>query len=447
MAIDLTSIRAQFPILQQAIAGHPLVYLDNAATMQKPQAVLDAMDHFYKEDNANVHRGMHALAERATVAYENARATVQNFLHAKRTDEIIFVKSATEGINLVARSFAATHLREGDTILLTKLEHHSNIVPWLQLKEERGIEVQWIDIDDAGALRMDQLDRIFAEHRVKLVAVTGQSNVLGVRPDLSAIITHTHDVDARVLIDAAQLAGHASIDVQNLDCDFLVFSGHKVYGPTGIGVLYGKSELLSTMPPFLGGGMMIQEVFEDRFTPADPPAKFEAGTPAIAEAIGLATALEWLEKIPAADRAVHEDALLKHAVEQLTPIPGLRLLGPMGNVECGMRNVATKNYSKLHTTYHIPHTAYRIPHTPSGCLSFTLDNIHPHDLTHLLGEQGICLRAGHHCTQPLHRRLGINASSRLSVALYNTMEEIDRVAPAIMEIQKKFSRPHHGFVR
>lgn len=416
MPFDTRAIREQFPILAQTIGGRPLVYLDNAATTQKPTAVLDALRKFYERDNANVHRGMHELAERATVAYEDARATVQQFLHAHHSEEIVFTKGCTEAINIVTRCYGSKRFRKGDAVILTLLEHHSNIVPWLQLKEEHGIELRWVDIDDTGNLLLNQLKDHLHDGKVKLLSITGQSNVLGIRPPLEEIIPLAHAHGALVCVDAAQLVGHHVINVQALDCDFLAFSGHKVYGPTGIGVLYAKAEHLRAMAPWLGGGMMIQEVHLDSYTPADIPAKFEGGTPPIAEAIGLAAAIRWLEQFSRADIEAYERMLLRRAAENLSTVPGLHLLGPLSNQQ--------------------PATCNQQPQ-PSGCLSFTLDSVHPHDLTHILGSQGICLRAGHHCTQPLHRRLGITASTRLSVAMYNTQEEIDRVAPAVNEVRKK----------
>ncbi|NOS67045.1 MAG: SufS family cysteine desulfurase [Candidatus Peribacteraceae bacterium] len=421
--LDLPSIRRQFPILSQKIDGKPLIYLDSAATTQKPQAVLDRMQKFYGEENANVHRGMHVLAERATVAYEHARVTVQNFLNAQRPEEIIFTKSCTESINLVARSWGRAHLREGDAVVLTVLEHHSNVVPWLQLKEDLGIDIQWIDIDDHGHLKTEMLDAFLKKGNVKLVAVTAQSNVLGVRPPLPDIITKAHAHGALVLVDAAQSVAHHQTDVQELDCDFLAFSGHKLYGPGGIGVLYGKKEHLESMPPFLGGGMMIQEVHQDRFTPADIPQKFEAGTPAIAEAVGLAAAIEWIGQYSWEEIEDHEQSLIAAAVETLHVIPKITILGP--------GNGGARHGSASLTTGALP--------LQSGCLSFVTEGVHPHDLTEILGRQGICLRAGHHCTQPLHRRLGITASTRLSVGIYNTEEEITPVRTAVIQAVKKLS--------
>lgn len=405
MALDVSSIRRQFPILTQTVDEHPLIYLDSAATAQKPQAVLDRMTKFYEEENANVHRGMHVLAERATVAYEHSRETVQNFINAKHPEEIIFTKSCTEAINLAAVSLLRGGIfNEGDCVVLSVLEHHSNIVPWLQLKERKGIEIKWIDIDDHGQLQLTQLDAFLREGNVKLVSVTAQSNVIGVCPPLIEIIAAVHKHGALVLVDAAQSIAHHPTDVQALDCDFLAFSGHKLYGPSGIGVLYGKRDLLQSMPPFLGGGMMINEVHQDRFTPAELPQKFEAGTPPVAEAVGLAAAIEWLKQFSWKDIKAHELHLLKVAYDELRSIPNLKLIG-------------------IHNS--------QLP-THGGCLSFVIDGIHPHDLTEILGRKGICLRAGHHCTQPLHRRLGVTASTRLSVGIYNTEEEIKAALQAIL---------------
>ena len=408
MSLPIAKIRQAFPILRRLIDGHPLAYLDNAATTQKPDGVLDAMNAYYRTQNANAHRGMHPLAEEATDAYEGARGVVQKFLHACHSEEIIFTKSCTEAINLAAKSWGRTNLHPGDRVILTILEHHSNIIPWIQLKEERGIELQWVDIDDDGNLRFDRLERFLHEGNAKLVAITGQSNVLGMQPPLQEIIGRSHAAGARVLVDAAQLVAHHPIDVQKLDCDFLAFSGHKLYGPTGIGVLYGKREFLEHMPPMLGGGGMVQNVTEEAFVPLDPPARFEAGTPPIAEAVGLAAAIDWLSQFSWEDIIHHEQQLLVHAGVVLSSIPNLTILG---------------RFPLQPTPYNLP------PRT--GCLSFTLDNLHPHDLTEILGREGICLRAGHHCAEPLHRRLGFAASTRLSIALYNTPEEINRLPAAI----------------
>lgn len=410
--LDPTSIRRQFPIFSRKIGGRPLIYLDSAATSQKPLAVLNRMKKFYEEDNANVHRGMHALAERSTAAYEDARTAVQKFLNARYPEEIIFTGNCTGAVNLVAKSWGRAHLHEGDTVVLSALEHHSNIVPWLQLKEELGVEVKWIDCDDHGRLRIDMLGEFLREGNVKLVSVTAQSNVLGVRPPLMDIIAAAHAHRALVLVDAAQSVSHHPTDVQALDCDFLAFSGHKLYGPSGIGVLYGKREHLESMPPFMGGGMMIREVHRDRFTPADIPQKFEAGTPPIAEAAGLAAAIRWLGQFSWENVGNYERALLRAAWEALSSVKELTVLGPPRPRSCPSAGMDSD---------------------VSGCLSFAVTGVHPHDLTEILGRRGICLRAGHHCAQPLHRQLGVTASTRLSVGIYNTVEEIKLVGQAIAD--------------
>jgi cysteine desulfurase/selenocysteine lyase len=398
MPLNIGKIRRQFPFL----GGEKcIVYLDSAATAQKPRTVLRAMMEFLARSNANVHRGMYALSEQATDAYETARKTVQHFLHAKHTDEIIFTKNTTEALNLVARSWGRSNLRRGDTVVLSILEHHSNIVPWLQLKEEIGISIAWVDCDDAGELHMPQLSKALRKGTAKLVSITGQSNALGTRPPLKEIIRLAHHSGALVCVDAAQLIAHHAVDVIALDCDFLASSGHKLYGPTGIGVLYGKRKHLNSMPPFLGGGMMIGEVKKTSFTPADVPQRFEAGTPPIAEAIGLAAAIEWLQQFPWKRIEQHESRLMCAAFKALREIPGLRILGPQD------------------------------PRSASGCVCFTVKGIHPHDLTDLLGREGFCLRAGHHCAEPLHERFGVPASARLSVGIYNTEEEIRSLGPAL----------------
>jgi cysteine desulfurase/selenocysteine lyase len=407
VTFDVAAIRREFPLLASSKA---LAYLDSAATSQKPVSVLDAMDRYERTINSNVHRAMYPLAEEATNAYEGARMTVQKFIGATHVDEIVVTKNSTEALNLVAHGWGVRHMKEKDAVLLTLLEHHSNIVPWLQLKERRGIDVRWVGIDAEGHIDMKTVKKELAKGDVKMVSVTGLSNVLGARPDIAAVTKEAHAHDAAVCIDAAQLAAHHPIDVTEIDCDFLAFSGHKLYGPTGIGILYGKRECLREMDPMMGGGMMIQEVRTDGFTPADPPSRFEAGTPPITEAIGLAAALDWMKKVGWKALIAHEEKLLAHAQESLENIGGLTILGPK---KSGDR---------------------------SGCLSFVLDGVHAHDLTHALGEKGLCLRAGHQCAQPLHRHLGIPASTRLSVAAYNTMEEIDRLAPAIRAVQSKLQK-------
>ncbi len=403
LALDIPAIRRQFPILSQSIDGHPLIYLDNAATTQKPRAVLDAMTHFYETANANPHRGLYALADRATQAYEDARGRVAAFINAARREEIVFTKSATESINLVAKSWGRT-LEPGDVIALPVTEHHSNIVPWLQLKEEKGIELTWIDVDEKGRVNLSQLEKMLEEKSMKLLALSALSNVLGTAPPLEKIISIAHRMGCLVLIDAAQAVAHHPIDVRALDADFLAFSSHKLYGPTGIGVLWGREHLLDAMPPVLGGGMMIDEVHRDRFTFADIPMRFEGGTPPVAEAVGLKASIDWLTQFPWKDIEAHERALLERAQRELSEIPGLSIVGGK--------------------------TAER-----SGSLSFTLAGIHPHDLAELLGRRGICVRAGHHCTQPLHKYFAVPASTRLSVAIYNTEEEVLTLSSSIRDIQ------------
>lgn len=397
MAFDPRTCRADFPFF----ARFPdLAYLDSAATAQKPLAVLDAWREASTARSANVHRGMYPLAEAATDAYEAARTAVQEFLHAP-AGSIVFVKSATEAINLVAQSWGGVQCGAGDVIAVTALEHHSNLIPWFQLAARTGATVRTIAIADDGTVDLDDLRSVLAEGRVRLLATTAQSNVLGVRPPLQAMIAMAHDAGALVLVDAAQAVAHERLDVTALDCDFLAFSGHKLYGPSGIGVLYGKSALLRSMPPFLGGGMMIQEVTEQGFTPADVPARFEAGTPPLAEAEALHAAITWFSALPLEEVAAHEASLLRRARDVLLSVDGVRVLGPA--------DVA------------------------SSCLSFVTDGVHAHDIAALLGQQGMCVRAGHHCAQPLHRRLGIAASTRVSIAAYTLPDEIDRLGPAVAD--------------
>jgi cysteine desulfurase/selenocysteine lyase len=400
MSIAHPALRQQFPILSTNIDGHPLVYLDTAATAQKPKCVIDAISNFYASSNANINRGMHPLAEKATIAYDDARKIIANVIHAKKTHEIVFTRGTTESISLVARTWGADNIGKGDTIVLTEMEHHSNIVPWLQLQEKTGCLLEWIPVNTAGDLDLRVLEKILKNNTVKLVAVSGLSNVLGALTPLQEIITLAHTHGAKVLVDSAQLIVHREIDVQELDCDFLAFSGHKLYGPMGIGVLYGKEELLRKMPPFLGGGDMIATVSKTGFTSAELPRKFEAGTPSVADAIGLAEAIKWLSTLEKSTIEHYEEELLLYAKNTLQTIDGIRIFGPVN---------------------------------PVGCISFSLLGIHPHDLTEILGRNGICLRAGHHCTQILHASLGVKATTRLSVGLYNTKEDIDVCIAAIKE--------------
>lgn len=394
MALDLTEIRSHFAALQEKV---PPVYLDSAATAQTPDVVISATDEYYRTYCANVHRGMHGLTERATLAYEDARRTVAVFLGAKYPSEIVFTKNCTESVNLVARTWAEENLQKGDTVVLSVLEHHSNIVPWQQLAARKGVELEWIGIDNEGNLHIRELDAALETGTVKLVALTGLSNVLGTLPDSTTIAKKVHDVGALLLLDAAQLAAHHKIDVQEIDCDFLALSGHKLYGPTGIGVLYAKRDLLREMPPFLGGGMMINDVTTHGFSAAESPSKFEAGTPPIAQAIGLKAAIDWLSKYSWKDKEAHEQNLLEACTQMLSAQEGVTMFGP---------KKATHR---------------------SGCISFTVKNVHPHDLTDLLGQEGIALRAGHHCTQPLHKHLGVPATSRVSFGMYNSVQEIDEL--------------------
>lgn len=411
---DPHSVRRQFPLLAR---DERLAYLDTAASAQKPEAVLKEMDAFLRTEYANVHRGLFSLAERATAAYEGAREAVRDYLSARYADEIVFTRGTTEAINLVAISLSrGGFFQEGDlpdrqagAVILTRLDHHANQIPWLQLRERKGIEIRWLDIDDEGMLRMDEYEKLLADGCVKLVAVTGQSNVLGVRPDLRKMADMAHAAGAVILADGAQLAAHERPDVVAMMCDFFAFSGHKVYGPTGIGVLYGKRELLCDMPPFLGGGMMLKDVTDDGFVPADPPMRFEAGTPPIVEATGLATALRWLSYLQVHDAREHEKAMLTRLLEGLKNLKGVRVLGP-GDVE-------------------------RI----SGCVSFVVDGVHAHDVAEVLGKEGVCIRAGHHCAQPLHKRLGVLASARISVAVHTTSDDIDRAVAAIEKAKKLFA--------
>ncbi len=409
MNLDTDVIRRQFPFLKKLREERPVAYLDNAATTQKPQAVLDRLEQFYAEHNANINRGMHPLAEEATVAYENARSIVSRFIGAASPQEIIFTRNATESINLVARSYGEL-LKKDDGIALSLLEHHSNIIPWMQLSKRQGTTIDWIELQEDGRPDLGSLKNILKKKKTKLVSITGLSNVLGIRTPLQDIISLAHEAGAKVLIDAAQLIAHATIDVQELDIDFLAFSGHKIYGPTGIGVLYGKQELLQSMPTFLGGGDMIASVDRDGFVPAELPRKFEAGTPSIADAIGLGSAIEWMESIGVDPMRAQTKHVLAYARKKLESVKDLKILGP------------TSGNDLL------------------GCVSFTVDGIHPHDCTELLGQKGICLRAGHHCTQILHKYLGVTASTRLSVAVYNTEEEIDRCIEEIIAAQKRFRK-------
>lgn len=407
-ALNTESLRADFPALQQEHhPGVPLIYLDNAATTQKPNTVIDTITDYYQRYNANVHRGIHKLSEEATAAYEGARIKVRDFIHAASKREIIFTRGTTEGINLVAQTWGRANLHPGDTVLLTQMEHHSNIVPWQLLAAERGFTVRYIPIKD-GTLDLDAYAALLREHSVKLVSFVFMSNVLGVINPAAEIIRMAHKAGAMTLVDGAQAVPHQPIDVQALDCDFLAFSGHKMLGPTGSGVLYGKRALLEAMPPWMGGGDMISRVRFEGSEWNELPYKFEAGTPSIAEAIGLGAAVDYLNGIGMDAIHAHEQAIIAYALERLSEVPGLHLVTPE-TVEHGA--VAT----------------------------FTLDGIHPHDLAQLLDTHGVAIRAGHHCAMPLHDLLGLNATARASFYLYNTHREVDLLIDAIYAAKKSFA--------
>ncbi len=412
--LDIERIRADFPILATVLhqtadrPGVPLVYLDNAATTQHPRQVIRSMVDTYEKHYANVHRGIHWLSDQSTDLYEDARTKIQSFIGAPEREEVIFTHGATESINLVARSWGDANLKPLDEILLTEMEHHANIVPWQQAAARTGATVRFLPITDDGELAPGALDR-FLGPRTRIVAVTAVSNVLGTINPLEQIIARAHSAGAVVLVDAAQSVPHQPTDVQSLAADFLVFSGHKMLGPSGVGVLYGRRELLESMPPFLGGGNMIRRVTTEGFEPADLPAKFEAGTPPIVQAIGLGAAIDYLREIGMDAIHEHERMLCRRAHEVLGSIAGLRFLGPT-------------------------------PEKKSGIVSFTLERLHAHDIAQLLDRQGIAVRAGHHCAMPLHKRLGINASTRASVYFYNTLAEIEQLATAIEEIKRIFRR-------
>jgi cysteine desulfurase / selenocysteine lyase len=400
-------LRGDFPILQQLVHGdRPLVFLDNAASTQRPRQVIDVLRRVYEHDYANVHRGIHTLSERSTAQYEEAREKVRAFIGAKHAHEIIFTSGTTMSINTVARSWGDANLRAGDEILLTTMEHHSNLVPWQQLTSRTGAVLRHIPITDDGLLTLDALDSLLSE-RTKIVAVASVSNVLGTVNPIAEISRRAHAAGALLLVDAAQSVPHRATDVVALGADFLAFSGHKMLGPTGIGVLYGREELLDDMPAFLGGGSMINRVYADHFTPAELPAKFEAGTPPIAPAIALGAAIDYLNAIGIDAVERHEHELMRYAYERLREVEGLRILGPT-------------------------------PEHRAGLVSFVLDHPHSHDVAQLLDEQGIAVRAGHHCTQPLHDRLGITASTRASFYLYNAPAEVDLLVETVRQIRDRF---------
>ncbi|MGA2906174.1 MAG: cysteine desulfurase [Terracidiphilus sp.] len=404
--LDLARIRADFPILAERINGKPLVYLDNAATSQKPLVVLDAIANYYEHMNANIHRGVHTLSVRATEAHDAARLTVKRFINAADTREVIFVRGATEAINLVAQTYGRRHVAAGDEVLITAMEHHSNIVPWQILCEDKGAHLKVAPIDDRGELLLDEFARLIGP-RTKIVAVTQVSNALGTILPLREMIELAHHRGVPVLVDGAQAVPHFAVDVQALDADFYAFSGHKVYGPTGIGVLYGKRALLNAMPPYQGGGDMIRSVTFEKTTYNDLPWKFEAGTPDIAGAIALGAALEYITGLGMDNIAAHEHDLLAYATQAVGAIPGVQLIG----------------------------TARE----RAGVLSFVLDGVHPHDLGTILDREGIAIRTGHHCAQPVMKRFGIPATARASFAVYNTKAEVDALVAGIRTAREVFA--------
>jgi cysteine desulfurase/selenocysteine lyase len=403
--LDLERVRADFPILGQRVRGKPLVYLDNAATSQKPQVVIDAVTRFYSSENANIHRGVHFLSERATLAYDAVREKVARYLNARSPREVVFTRGTTESINLVAQTFGRTVLRPGDEVLITGMEHHSNIVPWQLLCEQTGARLRAVPITDTGELDLDAFDRLLGE-RTRLVALVHLSNALGTINPVRELVARAHARGVPVLVDGAQSAPHLGVDVQSLDCDFFACSGHKMFGPTGVGVLYGRESLLERMPPWQGGGDMIASVTLERSTWAPVPAKFEAGTPMIAEVIGLGAAIDYLNALGLPTIAAWEHVLLAAASEQVREIEGLRLVG----------------------------TARE----KASVLSFVMDDIHPHDVGTVLDDEGVAIRAGHHCAQPVMQHFGVPATVRASFAVYNTLEEIDVLVRGLRRVRQVF---------
>lgn len=402
----LEQIRAAFPILQRKVHNKPLAYLDNAASSQKPDAVLQVLDDYYRRYNSNVHRGVHTLSEEATMAYEGAREKFARFINARSTKEIIFTRGTTEGINLVAQSWGRANLKPGDEVLITEMEHHSNIVPWQILRDELGFTLRYIPITNEGLLDLSQLAQLLTE-RTKLFSFVHASNVLGTVNPVTDLVQAARNVGAKILLDGAQSVPHMAVDVQALDVDFFLCSSHKMCGPTGVGVLYGKRELLTDMPPFMGGGDMIREVRMSGSKWNDLPYKFEAGTPAIAEVIGLGAAVDYLNGIEMAWIHQHEQMLTRYAYERLSQVEGLRILGPG-------------------------------PEQRGGLISFALNDVHPHDISAVLDQSGIAIRAGHHCAQPVHDHYGLVASARASFYLYNTTDEVDLLATALEQANEMF---------
>lgn len=403
---NVQEIRKDFPILQRKTHDSiPLVYLDSTATSQKPLSVIEAMDDYYRRSNANIHRGVHTLAEEATAMYEDARERIAKFINAPSARQVIYTRNTTESINLVAYAWARANLKAGDVVVLTEMEHHSNLVPWYMLKDERGIQVEFISVTDDGLLDLDSYKSLLSR-TPKLVAFTHMSNVLGTINPAAEIIRMAHEIGAITLVDAAQSVPHLSVDVQALDADFIAFSAHKMCGPTGIGALYGRLELLESMPPFLGGGDMIENVTFEKTTYAALPAKFEAGTPDIGAVAGLAAALDYMRGVDFDALTAHEQSLMQEASRRIVEVPGVRLIGTAKD--------------------------------KAAVVSFVMEGVHAHDVASVLDFNGVAVRAGHHCTQPLMRRLGIAATSRASFAMYNTHEEIDALVAGLQEVRKVF---------
>jgi cysteine desulfurase/selenocysteine lyase len=403
--LDVAKVRADFPILHQEVRGRPLVYLDSAASAQKPRAVIDAISHFYTHDNANVHRGVHTLSERSTAAFEGARETVRRFLHAKDAKEIVFVRGTTEAINLVAQTFGRKNVGPGDEVLITGLEHHANIVPWQMLCEQQGATLKQLPVDSRGDLALEQLDALLTP-RARILAVTHVSNALGTVVPVKELIRRAHARGVPVLVDGAQAVTHFPVDVQDLDADFYAFSGHKLFGPMGIGVLYGKKERLEAMPPYQGGGDMILSVTLEKTIYNRVPFRFEAGTPDVAGAVGLAAAIDYLERVGMESIAAHDRELLAYTEEAVRHVPGVRVLGQ------GRER--------------------------SGVVSFVMEDIHPHDIGTILDREGVAVRTGHHCAQPLMQCFGVAATVRASLALYNTREDVDALVRGLHKVREVF---------
>jgi cysteine desulfurase/selenocysteine lyase len=405
--LDVEKIRLDFPILKREVhPGIPLVYLDSTATTQKPIQVIQAMDDYYRSYNSNVHRGVHTLAEEATGAYEASRQRVASFINARSSREVIFTRNTTESINLIALTWGRTHLQEDDMVILTEMEHHSNLVPWQMLVAEKGIQLEFIPITTDGLLDLEIYKKLL-EQMPRLVSFTHMSNVLGTINQAKKIIQMAHQAGAVTIVDGAQSVPHFPVDVQDLDADFLAFSSHKMCGPTGLGVLYGKLDILNDTPPFLGGGEMIKRVLLRSFIPNELPHKFEAGTPAIAEAIGIHAALDYIDNVGMDKIATHEREIITYALERLVEFPGIHLLGPEARYK-------------------------------GGVAAFTFDGVHPHDVAQVLDQSGIAVRAGHHCAMPLHEKYNIPATTRASFYLYNTIDEVDRLIEGLYNVKKFF---------